>query len=371
MKMNRMLLSALAAFAAMTLGGQTMADTITVENPGFEYPGTGKISTGFDVETTDVDNWDNVSGYYLDSGIEDNWSTDGDSYCAYFGTGDAGAQQDTTVVLAEDDVCSMTFDTYFNWQGAQVTAYFIGVDGSDNETELTSLAVDMVTGTEYLNNALVYTATASDAGLTLRVRFAGTGSSSTSSNGYPEVDNVVLTVNGGSDVILNGSFSSNAATTTTGFDADGRDVPGWEGTATDSYGDSGVETAHPASGSYNAYLQGTDGPLFQDTDHVIAADEKFTLTGTYGNSWQGSSLCVYLKTSDDDVLSSATVDVSSGTVAAHTLDAYVFAGDPAIGKTLRIFYDNEDSTSGTFVNLDDISLEVGVVPVEMSGFEIQ
>ncbi len=58
---------------------------ITVVNPGFEQPGTGKIHSGFDTSGSDVPGWS--SGAYNDTGVEEGGHTG--SYHAFLNSGDS------------------------------------------------------------------------------------------------------------------------------------------------------------------------------------------------------------------------------------------------------------------------------------------
>ena len=72
-----------------------------------------------------------------------------------------------------------------------------------------------------------------------------------------------------------------------GFDAAGHDIPYWSNTG-GLYGDSGVQPGGN-TGSWESYLQTSDGGAYQISGHQIQANESFTLTWFAKGEWNGGS----------------------------------------------------------------------------------
>lgn len=193
--MKTLLLASLAV-AAFGLGAQAQTALInpTLLNGSFEtalLPVGGKSQNGFDTPAFDVTNWTNTNTDaagatvgYGDAGYESGAAQNGAQF-AFFHGGDGGAFNLTTAVINTGDVFNLSF--YGN-NGAGLTArLFSSTNGTyaTNATLATS-AITTAAGA-YTQYFLAYTATPADSGKTVGVSFFGTA-------GYPNVDNVVLTV---------------------------------------------------------------------------------------------------------------------------------------------------------------------------------
>ncbi|HLP78238.1 MAG TPA: hypothetical protein VK327_15135 [Candidatus Paceibacterota bacterium] len=100
------------------LAGIASAQTsLYIENPGFELPGTNKISSGWDASgTNDVPGWMDAGSGNSNSGIEGTdpnggwvWGANGSSVAAYCSGGQPGAYQITTNVMAYGKKYTLTW----------------------------------------------------------------------------------------------------------------------------------------------------------------------------------------------------------------------------------------------------------------------
>jgi len=166
----------------------------TIANPGFELPGTGKISSGFSTIT----GWANAGATYTDSGVENTPGSHGGSYHAYCKGSDGGAYQIVNYPMKNGDTITLTW-----W--AEHTG---GAGTSSQKVSLVSAAAlntafasttTLVTATDLLNGTgsspgpwaqytLTYHATAADAGKYIGIFF----NNATASN-WAGFDDFVLT----------------------------------------------------------------------------------------------------------------------------------------------------------------------------------
>jgi len=83
-------------------GGVT---NLPLANPGFELPGTGKISTGFAAVT----GWANAGATYTDSGVESAPAPHSGAYSAYCKGSDSGAYQIANYQMNAGDIITLTW----------------------------------------------------------------------------------------------------------------------------------------------------------------------------------------------------------------------------------------------------------------------
>ena len=94
--------SQVVATPAAGTGGVT---NLPLANPGFELPGTGKISTGFAAVT----GWANAGATYTDSGVESAPAPHSGTYSAYCKGSDSGAYQIANYQMNAGDLITLTW----------------------------------------------------------------------------------------------------------------------------------------------------------------------------------------------------------------------------------------------------------------------
>jgi hypothetical protein len=182
--------------ASPAMAASSLIETNLI-NPGFEQPGTGKISTGF----ASIPGWTNAGSAYTDSGVELSDAESG-SYAAYCRAGDSGALQIINYKINAGDLINLTW-------------WAVHTGGSTGaSTQLVCLVSAPLLATGYVNTILLvstnsvlngtgstpgiyqqynltYTATSSDAGAYLGVYF---NNATTAGNNYASFDNFNLAV---------------------------------------------------------------------------------------------------------------------------------------------------------------------------------
>jgi len=168
---------------------------ITVVNPGFEQPGTGKITSGFDAAGSDIPGWSNgASGTYGDTGVEA-WSHSG-SYAAFLCTGDPSGGdvvQLTGHQIQSGETFTLNYWTMLvTWEGnpaagiANAALYYIDNNGVKQRLNTTLSNSDIDDANVWLERTVTATATPDSVGKYIGIEFWA-GST------YPHFDDVSLT----------------------------------------------------------------------------------------------------------------------------------------------------------------------------------
>jgi len=146
-------------------------------NPGFELPGTGKISTGF----ATVTGWTNAGATYTDSGVETNPAPHSGVYSAYCKGGNSGAYQIANYQMNAGDTITLTWWAEHSGGSASSTqavslvsaaalnaAYMTATTLASNNAALNGYGSSAGPWAQY---TLTYQATAADAGRYVGVYF--------------------------------------------------------------------------------------------------------------------------------------------------------------------------------------------------------
>jgi hypothetical protein len=137
MKMKAFAIAALFGTAALSL--PALGQSVTLENPGFELPASGKIATGFDTPTADVPGWSNAGTVYSDSGVE-GFGHNSD-WRAFLRSTDDAVVQATSHIAAADERLTLTYWASSTWQSTEVTAGLFYLDaGGQRQTLATGVA---------------------------------------------------------------------------------------------------------------------------------------------------------------------------------------------------------------------------------------
>ena len=151
------------------------ATPVSLVNPSFEQPGTGRIAVGFDA-TADVPGWVNIGGAYLNSGVElclqpvaAGGYVNASGYVAFLRGTDGGTYQTTGQQLEAGQVYRLT------WKAGSISSMagtanqqvrlFRTTDGGATRTPL-AVSNDLLSATNQVFESylLEYTATAEDEG---------------------------------------------------------------------------------------------------------------------------------------------------------------------------------------------------------------
>jgi MYXO-CTERM domain-containing protein len=134
------------AFAALiALAVPAFGQSITLDNPGFELPATGKIATGFDTPGSDIPGWSNAGTIYTDSGVEDGGRDS--ARRAFLRSSDDGIFQTTAHTIAASERLSLSFWASSTWQSTEVTGGLFYLDTGGLRQNLAALGAVVGTGT--------------------------------------------------------------------------------------------------------------------------------------------------------------------------------------------------------------------------------
>lgn len=176
--MKAALLSLLSCCTLVSL----QAAPVSLVNPAFEQPGSGRIATGFDA-TADVAGWVNTGGAYLNSGVElclqpaaAGGYVNASGYVAFLRGTDGGAYQATTQQMEAGQVYRLTWKagSIASMAGTanQQVRLFRTTDGGTTRVPLAT-SNDLLGSTNQVFESYVleYTATAADAGARIGIEF--------------------------------------------------------------------------------------------------------------------------------------------------------------------------------------------------------
>jgi beta-galactosidase len=139
-------------------------------NPGFELPGTGKISSGF----ATIPGWANAGSTYSNSGVENTPTSHGGSYHAFCKGSDSGCYQMTNYQIQAGDTVTLTWWAEHTG-GSGTSSQNVSMLGAPAANAAYANTTPLVTNTSALNGngsssgpwaqyTLTYNATASDVG---------------------------------------------------------------------------------------------------------------------------------------------------------------------------------------------------------------
>jgi hypothetical protein len=132
--------SLLCLTAGLFTAAASAQTSLYIDNPGFELPGTNKISSGWDVSTNDVPGWMDVASGNSNSGIEGTdpnggwvWGANGSAVAAYCSGGQPGAYQITTNVMEYGKKYTLTWYAAANyyWSGGSQRVSIIGAGATN------------------------------------------------------------------------------------------------------------------------------------------------------------------------------------------------------------------------------------------------
>jgi len=377
---------------------------ITVLNPSFEKPDSGKI-TGFDgkskrpsVKLLDIPAWnvDAPDSLQWDSGVELDAAMSG-KYHAFLMGGDPGIYQNLTRRGFDDDKLQLTVDAKNIYLGSslKMELYYL-----DNDTLAKAHRVPIVTETKTLTgSSAAYSISYKGTDFPLATgRHLGIllDNVSPDSASWLAIDNVRLT-NEDSTIInvtnysfeqpdsgkikgWNGPGSSNA---TGDFESKCK-VPGWSSDDSIKINDSGIESRGGKSdaqdGQYSAFLKGADTSVWNTTNYTIQAGDMITLR-VMGKLTYAATL-FHVELYYEDVSAPhhrVTLVADDGllktnyTWSEFTVQCAANSTPSCVGKKLGVLLDNTSPTGNSWLAMDMVRINAnhGVVQTSVSQAQLK
>jgi hypothetical protein len=369
---------------------------ITVLNPSFEKPDSGKI-TGFDGKTRnpspggkliDVPNWTADDTLIFDSGVEAKNASNG-RYGAYLMGGDTSIYQNLTRRVFDGDMLKLTVDARQDWPATgqlfKMELYYL-----DNDTIAKANRVIMVSETKALTGTMTaYSISINSSAVPLAVGHKIgilLDNVSPDPNSWLDIDNVRLTNEDPTIIeVPNYSFEQPDSGKIKGWNGPGsgigwtgcqEDIPGWT-TDTVKVGDSGIESGKTATeeGTYSGFMMGGDTSIWNTTDYTILAGDEITLTVSAKNSWQATLFHLELYYIDG-LGNRATLEYSDDTLAAKdawadfSIACAANATPDCIGKKLGVLLDNV-SRSDSWADFDFVRINANHSVTYVSGMQMK
>jgi len=362
---------------------------VTIMNPSFEKPDSGKIE-GFEGKTTHTGTGFKVlvvPGWHVnapdssvfDSGIDSqSVATNGD-YVAYLMGGDSAIYQNLNRRLASDDKLKLTVDAEKTYLGTSLKMELYYHDGDSAAGAIIPIVSDTktITTTMTAYSITVDGSVATDAqgykiGILLQNVTAGPHS-------WMYIDNVRLT-NEDSTIIEvpNYSFEQPDSGKIEGWNGPGScskiadsqaDIPGWASDSTVI--DSGLEkNSDGGDGQYAGFLAWEDGPVWNTTDYSIQAGDIITLRVNARASWIADMIHYELYYDSSSVKHTITydeqaLDPTGATWTEYSLQFSADAMPTCIGNKIGVSLRNPSTVSNSWANVDMVRLNAnhGVVGV--------
>jgi hypothetical protein len=364
---------------------------ITVINPSFEKPDSGKIegfmgkstTTKTDVKILVVPGWsvDSPDSTTFDSGIEAKATSDG-KYDAFLMGGDSAIYQNLNRRAFDDDMLKLSVDARNSWQ---VTAFLMEIyylDGDSAKAPRVVLAqgVFAPTNTMATYSITVPTMPPAATGHKLGILFDNVSTASS----WLEIDNVQFTNEDPTIIeLVNYSFEQPDSGKIGGFNGPGSgtklqtsqaEIPGW---ATDTVVyDSGIEMSGPQDGQYAAYMMGSDTGIWNTTTYKIQTGDIITLRVMGRVTWastlfhselyyvDANGKRVTLAASDDPLnVDYSWAEYSVG-FAASTIPA-------CVGKNLGVYLKNSSPTASSWAAADLVRINANHNVTSVSGKQLQ
>ena len=365
---------------------------ITVINPSFEKPDSGKIegfmgkstTTKTDVKILVVPGWsvDSPDSTTFDSGIEAKATSDG-KYDAFLMGGDSAIYQNLSRRAFDDDMLKLSVDARNSWQ---VTAFLMEIyylDGDSATAPRVVLAKGVFAPTNTMATYSISVASMPPAATGHKLGILIDNVAPASS--WLEIDNVQLTNEDPTIIeVANYSFEQPDSGKIGGFNGPGSgtklqtataDVPGWV-TDTVVY-DSGIETGYSAQdGFYTAYLMGSDTGIWNTTTYKIQTGDIITLRVMGRVTWASTLFHselyyvgangkrVTLAASDDPLNSDYSWSEYSVGFAASTTPA-------CVGKNLGVYLKNSSPTASSWAGADLVRINANHNVTSVSGKQLQ
>lgn len=349
---------------------------VTVINPGFEKPDSGKIK-GWDGKCSDptytgkvfdIPGWktDNPDSGDFDSGIEPATNFGG-KYRAYMMGKDTSMYQ-ICRRIGDGDILQLSVDASNNWQADKLRMEMFYLQ--DDSVRVSIVQEDMaLTNTITTYSISFNTADNQSAvGWKLGILFDNV---STNPQSWLNFDNVQVTNNDPTIIeVVNYSFELPDSGKIKGWDGPGSspniadsqaDIPGW---SSDSpVIDSGVEHNSDCDGAYEAFMRWDDDSVWNTTDYTILAGDVITLKVAARSSWLADAVLLELYYDDAgtrktlaQTIDAVTLTGSTGPFEDHVVWFAADAAPECIGKKVGVLIKNPSTISNSWVAPDLVRL---------------
>ncbi|MEM7478160.1 MAG: PKD domain-containing protein, partial [Planctomycetota bacterium] len=342
-----------------TIEGGNSID-VTLTNPGFEAPGTGKIQDGFD-GSIDVPGWSNGGASYLDSGVENGGSSG--SYRGFLANSDSSVFQLTSHSLIAGEQLALSFAARSTWGNGILQARLYYEENGRQEIVATSFPL---TG-QFETLSVRASVPEAAVGKRLGIEFDNTSGGTT----YIGLDDVRLTATVPGQVILDGSNS---------FDADGT-IASYVWTEGGAVIANGVRpTVQLGVGIHTIQLTVTDDDGATSVDTVVItvsgagqsrptanAGEDQLVTDADNNGSESIQLDGSLSSDSDGTIVQYVWSINTATIGSGprpTVDLAI--GRHEIQLTVT---DNDGLTDTDQVVIDVLSGNTNQIPLLNPGFE--
>jgi hypothetical protein len=286
---------------------------ITIVNPSFEKPDSGKIEgfegktthtgSGFKVITVPAWHVDAPDSSVFDSGIEKKTTSDG-KYDAFLMSGDSGIFQILGRRVTADDQLELMVDARASYPTNLLLRIAMFYNDGDSLAGTRFYLNDSVVSLP-ANSMVTYSISVkgSDAPLAVghKIGILFQNVSPLPKGSWLEMDNVRM-INTDQSIIEvpNYSFEQPDSGKIKGWDGPGTcadpaytgnttDIPGW--TCDDAVMDSGVEmNSDGGEGQYSAFMRWDDSPVWNTTNYSILAGDVITLKVNGRASWLADSI---------------------------------------------------------------------------------
>ena len=394
--MNRMIFFITLAFlicaSLVIMPVQVYAQrNITVLNPSFEKPDSGKIEgfmgkttkTGTGFKVLVVPGWsvDSPDSSTFDSGIEPKTTSDG-KYDAFLMSGDSAIYQNLNRRAFADDMLKLAVDARnsYNVTAFMMEIYYLDGDSAKAPRVVLASQVFAPTSSMVTYSITVPSMPSAATGNKLGILFENVSPGSS----WLEIDNVQFTNEDPTIIELaNYSFEQPDSGKIGGFNGPGSgtkiqtdtaDVPGW---ATDTVVyDSGIEMSSPQDGQYTAYLMGGDTGIWNTTNYSIQTGDVITLRVMARVTWaatQFHSELYYVNADGKRVTLAASDDpLNSDYSWAEYSVGFAASSTPAcVGKKLGVYLDNTSPTSSSWAGVDLVRINANHNVTSVSGKQLQ
>jgi len=370
---NSVLFLFLFIFFSLSSFVQIYAQKITVINPSFELPDSGKVK-GFDglcsdpswTVLVDIPGWsvDSPDSTQWDSGVEEDASATDGTYRGFLMGGDSAIFQTVNRRVLDGDNIVLTIDAINVWAAPsfKMQLYYL-----DENSERVPIITEVKTLTSAMEpNSISFRASEHQEAMGYQIGILLDNVSDSAS--WIGIDNVrLINDNPGIIEIANYSFEEPDSNKIKGWDGvcsdttwtNLVDIPGWQ--SDEDAWDSGIEQQWtPTDGVYTAFFMGQDVGAYNITDYTIKENDEFMLTldarDIYASDYLQIELFyvndnnerVTLETSDDEIFGLEMTE--------HTLTANASADPNSVGHKIGVWIDNVSSNDNSWLAIDNVRL---------------
>jgi len=351
---------------------QTYAQKITVVNPSFEMPDTGKVK-GFDglcsdtswTVLVDIPGWsvDSPDLTQWDSGVEEDASATDGTYRGFLMGGDSAIFQTVTRRVLDGDNIVLTVDVLNVWAAPsfKMQLYYM-----DENSERMPIITEVKTLTSSMTpNSISFKASEHQDAIGYQMGILLDNVSDSAS--WIGIDNVrLINDNPGIIEIANYSFEEPDSDKIKGWDGfcsdtawtNLVDIPGWQ---SDEYAyDSGVEQQWtPTDGLYTGFLMGLDAGTYNITDYTIKENDEFLVTLDARDIYASDYLQIELFYVDDNnerVTMESIDDEMTADMFEHELTANTSTYPNSVGHKIGVWIDNTSTSDQSWLAIDNVRL---------------